>query len=514
MQPDFKKPSDWPINHREQRLETVLQSFELFLDNPNLVNKEYLLSSVASNDLNELSFRGVVRFCGYEIHVLSLIYFYASITQCAQAKIFLYEYLTKYIEIKKSIEMTIGRKPFHVVFGDIESSHLDLPLRIFFISYAYYIVENDKTFSQQLIATVDAIQSKITCSEDFEALCNDYNLLLNELSFNTHTLKLKFLQFTKKELFLLFKKLITLCNVTAMNPNDRPFKGIFSISLSNWVLNSRHNNKGNYFYKCISSKAAACTLSNQQVWMRDIKDLNDKREGITFKNLLYHRAWIKNDWAKKVSINEDTNRYVCSFSKTKPNKIMLHKYGHNIYGYKNDRIASIISPIILLHALPVFAPVFAYDVLYDSKKAIEEINYIASIIDLFKINNEEKIQLLNNILSYWNLTIKDKKWEYEHERRYEIRIFDSYKYFDIKVEDKYLKVNSTLFVLPDFINKENINHERIKQVRILKLHHLSMNSFVFCHDCLQADYDFQNKHKCKVCGSANIEFIDLAPIKH
>lgn len=150
----------------------------------------------------------------------------------------------------------------------------------------------------------------------------------------------------------------------------------------------------------------------------------------------------------------------------------------------------------------------AYDVLYDHKSIKDEINYIIDIINCLNINDEKKNDLFASVLSYWDLTVKDKKWAYENERRYEIRIFN-HNYVDATYDSSFLKIISSLYLLPDFISKENIKHDRILMERKAKLSALSVRDYQFCNDCLQADFDNHSDKVCRICGSDNVITIKI-----
>lgn len=500
---EVSKPLDWPVNMRESYLDKVLLSFENFIQNPSMENKEFLFSLITINDLNEFNQSGICRYTEYEVAILNTIYDYAILTQCDQAKLFVYEFLIDTILIKKTSEMIMG-KSFEETFFDSPYLGLSVPLKIFYIAYVYFRVEKNKTFSQQLIATIKAFR-KTNCDEStLTKYIGGANQLFYDLSYNINSKKLSILNFNRSEIKSIYSTLINLWNLYKINPNIRPLRGVFIISIANWVLKSRNNYNKTYIYKCIPNSAAKYTFANKQIWMHDIKKLNDKREGVTFDNILYSKSWLRYDWAKKITIEKNIERYVCSFSKIKPTKKMLNKYGHNIYGYKNDRIGNLISPISLYNNIPMFGLVMAYDILYDEAKCKDEINYISEIVDSINITDEEKIDLMNGIISYWNLSVKDKKWSYEQERRYEIRIFDKYNYFDTIIEDNFLKVKSSIYLLPDFINRGNVMFDLIKTERVNKLKCLSTRDYCFCEECLNSDFDFESFEKCSVCGSTEI----------
>lgn len=110
---------------------------------------------------------------------------------------------------------------------------------------------------------------------------------------------------------------------------------------------------------------------------------------------------------------------------------MQKKYGSNTFGYKSDRIANLLSPITMYkQKVPMFDQVAFYDVIYSEDEAKKEINYLCKIIEMFSLTDEEKTCFCEEILEYWYLSFKDKKWEYESERRYQLFVFDYKDYID------------------------------------------------------------------------------------
>ena len=92
---------------------------------------------------------------------------------------------------------------------------------------------------------------------------------------------------------------------------------------------------------------------------------------------------------------------------------MEKKYGQIIYGYKDDRIADLLSPIYIADdkkKLPQLGQVVSFDILYDEDLAKKEINYLCSVIDMFELTDKEKSKFLSEIIQYWLLSVKDKKW--------------------------------------------------------------------------------------------------------
>ncbi len=511
MQNLVERPSDWPQNNREYQLSNVCGALERFIKEPNLQNKEFLFGLVTYNDLNERNQTGLWRFTEYEVALINHIYYYATITQCNQAKLFLYEFLIDTVILQKSTEMMIFNKSFEDTFMHTPYLRLVPTLKVFYMTYVYFRVEKDKTFQQQLCLRIKNLHKAAATQESLVEVIQASNNLMYDLSYVINSPKLTLLNFTRNELFKIYELLINLWNSNKINPNECPLRGIFVISIANWILKSRNNYDNSLIYKCIPGDACNKTFTNKQIWMRNVKDLNDKRESVPFSSLIANKTWIKKDWAKKFNITSDITRFVCSFSRKHPTEKMLNRYGHNIYGYKNDRIVNLISPIYTANGTPRFSLVMAYDIVYDSNLVKEEINFVANIIDLINISNDEKVELLTRLLSYWNLSIKDKKWSYENERRYEIRMYDEYKYIDSEILESFLKVSSSIYLLPDFVNRGNLMFNKIKNERINKLNCLSARDYLFCEDCLQADFDFYNSDdcKCKVCNSKNVRRIKV-----
>ena len=189
---------------------------------------------------------------------------------------------------------------------------------------------------------------------------------------------------------------------------------------------------------------------------------------------------------------------------------MLKEYGNNLFGFKTDKIADEISPIIIKskYKIPQFGQVVCFDVLYSKTELKKEINFLLSIINQMLISDKEKAMFAQEILEYWIYSAKDSKWKDEKERRYQIFLYSNYDYYELKEEDGFLKIKTGLFLYPDFINEENINHSRIRVNIFDKYYATAIKEFIQCESCLNLDYDyFINRHDektytCKICGSS------------
>lgn len=193
---------------------------------------------------------------------------------------------------------------------------------------------------------------------------------------------------------------------------------------------------------------------------------------------------------------------------------MCQEYGECIYGYKDDRLAELLAPIILWKGkgkkkIPVLAQVVAFDVIYDREEAKAEIEFLCSIIDCFDMEDNDKKAFLEEILQYWILSVKDPKWSYERERRYVLFLYDNYEYIEIDTNDSdYLKMKTSLFIEPDFVLGKNPVKSYIRDLVDEKRYSISTKQYMFCRECLNRDFDIvtgiTTVDACPLCGSKNI----------
>lgn len=248
--------------------------------------------------------------------------------------------------------------------------------------------------------------------------------------------------------------------------------------------------------------------------MSIIKNLNDEREQKVIPEIFKKTDWINFSWVKDINFAPTRKYYVSSFCKSISDDDMIKDYGECIYGYKDDRMTEILSPIILFNKkdgskFPAFSQVIAFDVIYDLEEAKGEINFLCSIIDCFNISNQDKKNFLEEILQYWILSVKDSKWSHERERRYVLFMYDDYEYNEIDLTNpNFLKLKTSLFIEPDFILGKNPVKQYLRMNIDDKRRAISTKPYLFCYDCLNRDYDIvisgNKPSKCTICGSKNI----------
>lgn len=110
---------------------------------------------------------------------------------------------------------------------------------------------------------------------------------------------------------------------------------------------------------------------------------------------LTENGWNEFGWANDIDFTPTRKYYVSSFCKNMNDSDMGEEYGSCIYGYKDDRIAELLAPIILRknmkgELLPMLSQVVSFDVIYDRKAAKDELIFLCKIIDCFDMVGDDK----------------------------------------------------------------------------------------------------------------------------
>ena len=507
---ELDKPEGWPANAFECRLENLLNAIEEFVEKPGYRTKEILVSLVSTYDLNQKSGLGLFRITEYEAMCINTIYTYASIIQLYTAKTYLYELVG---ERARLVNM-IAKMPGIDVAKDEAYQFLLPSLKLYYLTYQQFNWNKKRSFVDQLIDTMNQIAAYSS-----EEIYNDYTrgfvILVNDISYFRCKKKNSIWAFTRDELTKLFTFEANFLKKNGEPAIERPLKGVLMTSISNYILKSRYDYNSEYLCKYVSKNVASSSFNNHELWMQKTEYLNDKREGKVVSQLFSNKKWIKHDWARNIDFELRRTYHVSSFSKSTNNHTMSKKYGQCIYGYKDDRIADLISPIYLTgekRNIPQCGQVVSYDILYDETLAKEEINFLCSIIDLFELTDEGKEAFLSEIMQYWILSVKDKKWSYERERRYVLFIYDEYNYIELQRDDaRFLKLKTSLLLSPDFILGNNPEKESLRIVNWQKRMALNIKDYVFCNDCFSSDFDlvYKKTDKCPICQSSNISLIKI-----
>lgn len=513
---EVEKPIDWPQNNREAKLETIKNCIDDFIKEPNYKNKEVLVSLVDINNLNEVNEFGLMRVTDYEVALINEIYIEATIINLDIIKVYLYGLIERTGRMYRICQLM--KLDGHVQVSDEyipAYGYLLLQLKLFYYSYIDFHTSKEGNYSDYLIRyTKYFIANHLLALEEIE---NAYLNLIKDLSYFSNAKVYSLFKFEKSELLKFFELEAYFVKENETNINERPLRGVLSLAIKNWILKSRNNYHEGSVYKNISTESANKALSNHEIWMQKIEFLNDKRERKAFRSLYNNKKWIKYNWAKNVVFDDEPNSFVCSYSKVPPTEKMKKRYGGNCFGYKSDRIAISLAPILMRNSVPQIQNVNVFDIIYSEEEIKEEINFLCEIIDLFDCSDDEKNKFLNHILYYWYLSFKDKKWETEQERRYDLRIFyDKQDYVDLDIDEKFLKTKSSVYLFHDFILT---NNEALKNKVLLrrqeKLKSISAKDYLFCNNYLQSDYDLaideRNGLICPICKSNNTRIIKIKP---
>lgn len=520
-----KKPDRWPVNGAELKLEVISRALYEFKKNPGYQTKENLISHINVYDLNKDVFTGEHRISEYEVDILNKIYLHSTIISLPSLRCYLYCFIGERTRLQKNlssaIPLLLGSSSY-LGIKEYEEG-LWLPLKLYYYAYLDFTVDKDSAFAYKIIEAVKKSEYAIESSdlsdakkrERFSFLSNSYRMLLNDLSYFHGNRQDDIWKFDRNELTELFALEARLLKEASQNPAVSPVAGMLRTQISNFILKSRHDYNEDYICKYVSEIVAESSFKNHQLWMNRIENLNDDREGRVLEELFEESEWLKSEWVRKPDLTPLRKYFVSSFSKSLNNDDMKDEYGKVVFGFKNDRIADLISPLREHETgnrkFILFSQVMAFDVLYDREEAKEELNYLFSIIDLFEMNDNEKNAFLQEILQYWLLSIKDPKWSKERERRYLIFLYDDYQYKEMKIEDNFLKIDTSLFLLPDFVIGNHPKKDEVKKLVDTNSRQKSLREYLFCYDCLNRDYDivtgFKDVNTCPICSGNSIEIV-------
>ncbi len=504
----IEKPEDWPTNAKECALENLYISLNKFIEEPTYKNKEIVVALADNYDLNQKSMLGLHRNTEYEVAMINYLFIHATAMNFNGLKAYLYEHVGLVGRLQKSIAyMDLGDKLLIDAFEQLVPS-----LKLYYICYLNFTVDKDKVFADKIIQVInEAIED--ADDESLFYLVHAYVTMLNDISYFECTKRTGVWAFSRTDLRKLFGLEAELTNKIGENAVERPLKGVLMMTISNFILKSRYNYNSDYIAKYVSPETAFKSIYNHEIWIREIELLNDNREEKVIPEMFKDSTWLEFDWAKDIDFTRSRKYYVSSFCKNYDDEYMKANYGECVYGFKNDRLVELLSPIHLGHnekgqTYPAFSQVVTFDVLYDVEEAKDEVVFLSEIIDLFQMSSQEKHLFLEEIMQYWILSVKDSQWAQERERRYVIFMYDGYEYIETDMSDsEFLKVKTTLFLLPDFVLGNNPAKFQVKASLVNKREAVTTKDYVFCPRCLSADFDIllDTNKDCRICGNKAVE---------
>lgn len=501
-----QKPDKWPESERECTLQNILGAMQRFIEEPNYKNKEVILSLATGYDLSQKPRLGIWRISEYEVELMNVLYLCASGLNTYSVKLFLYDLIQDNAYLQREFSCALNRQSDYIE----TYSMLMPPLDMFYLIWYEYIHMEPRSFADQIVSSINEL---IHQDEDINQITGSLISIINDLSYFNCKKTNRVLAFSKDELVKIFTLEAKLLKKNGQKINVRPVKGLVKMAVSNYILKSRYGYNDDYICKYVPKETVCSSLENYEIWLKNIAKLNDKREEKVLPQLFVNKKWLNVDWVKCIDFTPTRTYFASSFSKKLNNKDMKNEYGSCIYGYKNDKIAETISPIIIKEKngerMPVLSQVLSFDVLYDVNLAKEELKFLCKVIDLFDLEEEEKCKFLEELLQYWILSVKDKKWGYEKERRYVLFMYEDYEYLEMKIEDDFLKLKSSLLLLPDFLLGRNPYKTHLKMYIDEKREVAVMKDYMFCEDCFSIDYDsVHNKvQSCPICGSKRFHMV-------
>lgn len=506
------KPVDFPANNREGRILKIYELLTQIPKQPDYKIREVLSSICIETDLNEQNSIGHMRFTTYEVSLINSIYLLASTLHAEFVKVYLYREM---ISLERQFRMGNSMKRQFGLPEDDEQETIGtlIPmLKFFYLIYSNYKTNRSRSFIDEIINTYNTFVQYITDENIINERTRNLVSMILDLSYVDSYKTFPVLKFDRSDLDKLFKFISYVLKRTNQNPSERPLLGVICLMTSNYIFKSRNGYNNENLYKCISDETLEKALGNFEIWMNKTSNLNDKREGKFMIDLFNNKNWINYDWAKKAQINERSS-YVSSFVKGMPSEQIKKRYGGNLLGYKNDKIAATIAPFTVIKNYGLkLEHIVIYDIIYSRKEAKEELNFLFSVIENFSLSDIEKVKILEAILPYWKYSFKDSRWKEEKERRYEILHFESNNYLETSTSNDFFKIKTTLLNYPDIAMVRN-HKSKLEDRRLEKLNFITNREYQYCNDCLSNDFDNTSEQTCSVCGSTNVTVMNRKVVK-
>lgn len=528
------KPSDWPcMNLREKKIDLVWNSVRQYYHCPSPVYRDIMLRNAFCYKREDLPSLGRYRISEYEAKLLIRIYQAGCCFNSSTLRLFAYHAIIEWVDDDRYYNEWNKSQPISKMVVTVSrqmAEHLPLQLQLF---YKVYDAMRDDWAQRRF-----AVLLNKSCREKLESAQTEEELfriehaivsLLYDISGNEASERDEVISISKEELWPLLELEAEIFKRRRQSIIDRPLKGTIMIQLSNFILRMRRKERSDFAYKYISSKDLEIACGNKQLWLGDIRDLNDKFEGTVAKEVMNDLKEVLPEWVDDVTFDYDKKFYVACYSRS-ANLIELgDRYGDCILGYYGDRLVDYLGPVywkeeewntpngVMIEVYPVMSQVVAFDVIYDRAEAKDELRYLVKCIDMIGNTPKEKRDFLGEILQYWKLSFKDAfsrdgnnvNWMVERERRYVIFYYDGFDYRGSMIDskDRKLKFETTIICAPDFIlgNMNNEIKKRIASNLSVRYELVSVPDYYVCKNCLARGVLSNNfKGKCLVCGSHDI----------
>ena len=174
-----EKPEGWPKNRREWKLDVLCERMEEFKNNPTYKNREILIALASEHDMNETSGYGLVRITEYEVGLINYLYLVSCTVRSFDDLISEATYIHKWMV---NMNPVLGKDGNEDQFVEAYSG-LDLPLKLYYLAYQKFIIENDDDFATQLISVIHEVM--IVDQEDkyIDSITHAFVSMMNDLSY-------------------------------------------------------------------------------------------------------------------------------------------------------------------------------------------------------------------------------------------------------------------------------------------------------------------------------------------
>lgn len=289
----IQKPDKWPENERECALENIFSAMQRFIEEPNYKNKEVILSLSTGYDVSQRPILGIWRISKYEVELMNVIYIFASALNIYSVKLFIYDLIQYNTHLQRQFACTLNEK------NDYIEGYQGLlpPLNIFYFIYYEYIYIQSRTFADQIISSIN---EQIQEGGDINQIIASLLSIINDLSYFNSKKRNKVWAFTKDEIFKIFALEARLLKMSKQKINIRPIKGLVKMAVSNYILKSRYGYNDDYICKYVPKETVSSSLENHEIWLKDISELNDKREEKVLPELFVNKKWLNVDWVKSI----------------------------------------------------------------------------------------------------------------------------------------------------------------------------------------------------------------------
>lgn len=533
------KPEDWPqCNLREAKVSRVWQRICQYYKNPNPTSRDLMLREAFCWERGDLPSKGnQYRISPYEAKMLARIYRAGHCFNSCTLRMFVYHVVMEWVDDDKYYERSNKNLSFQdMVVTESRKRKVFLPwqVQLFYDAYSEYCEDWAKRrFGVILEKTFKRVLGQKHSKEELYAIEHTIVGLLYDISCNLSTERDVCFDMTRNEIRQLIKVEAELFHKRRLSIMRRPLKGTLMIQLSNLILKSRPNGVPRCVYKYISNGNLSAAHKNKQIWLSDVRDLNDKYEGAVAQEAIAELQCNCPAWVNKLSFNCHKRFYVGCYSKTSETAELDSRYGECVLGYYGDRLVDYLGPIywhreqwktpsgIVEEDYPMFSQISVLDVIYNKSIAKEELKFLISCIDELGITDGQKRRFLGEILQYWKLSFKDSVsrdnpsivWERERERRYIIHYYKGYDYRGSYVDemDRKLKFETTVVFAPDFLaGKVSKANKRNVQTKLKKRYaYTTMPDYYVCRNCFaKGVFPDGFVGYCKECG-----FRSVVPMK-